>query len=553
MTTDEAIEVAEEARKRYDPADERFVYLEAEVLEAAALLKRAEPLHYERLRQSVKDSVIDARTWASAVTEVLREQKREDAAKSDARRVEAARKAGVPIFELGSNAELAATMHAQLDTRDRPLSYDYGDVHRYDDGSGLWRVMPRSELSTAFQAWDGAPIVKADGDGTYPFRCNNVATPIDMLSDLVDSGPRGTGYFEDAPHAVAFKNGVLVIDERTGEIDAWDHDPEHRVRVGLPFDYDPDATCPEWIGYLKSVFADDEDAADKRRLLQEFAGGALFGIAPSYNKAMVLFSHGGGTGKSQTLRVFRAMFPEQAVTSIAPQDMSDDYKGAELLGSRLNIVFETPENDFISESGLKAIIGGEQITRRPIRKDPITFSPRAAHVFAANILPSAPGTTEAFWDRWIVVGYNRKFRDSNDERRELWKLIVRHELPGVVAWAVDGAIRLIRQDGYTMPSSAAGLLEAWKKEARPVQGFVEECCTPLVDVANAWTLSSELYKAYKEWAEENGFRGRLNITNFGKRLSAIGVRDKHTNEGTKYNVTLKPKHRYRGGKSSPSW
>ena len=58
---------------------------------------------------------------------------------------------------------------------------------------------------------------------------------------------------------------------------------------------------------------------------------------------------------------------------------------------------------------------------------------------------------------------------------------------------------------------------AYRAAENPITSFVEECCQ-LDD--QAATLSGELYRAYKWWAERNGVRPVANRS-FGRYLGAL--------------------------------
>lgn len=540
-SVDDAIDVAEKIEEA--ALDDHLAYLSDEALDAFAYLKTNAVREYERYRIKIKtDTPIDTRVWSSAVVDRQREQKREyiDRKKREQREVKemASKAERIPIFEIGSNAEMAAKLRARLDEEESPLAFDRQELWKYDPQNGLWSQLKDSAVSQLLQSWDGAMIVDPhDPERSKELHVNNYAVPTQMLKHRVDTGDRGEGFFDGAPRSVTFEDVTLLVEGSA--IVAADHAPSHKATMGLDFPYIPDFPTPLFDQYLEGIFYFDHDAVEKIKMLQEFVGAALFGSATDFGRAMMLHDvkGEGGTGKSQGLEIVSSIFPDSASCSIPPQALNDEYSGAELIGKRINVVYETPSDDFISEAGLKAIIHGEPITRRKIRREPVRFRPTAAHLFATNELPQAPGTTGAFWDRWMVLELNRRFRDTDEVIPNIGKKIVDRELPGVVAWAVEGAERLFRQGDYTMPDSCRKSLEKWKAEARPVQVFLDECCRQVGDVGgDSWTEASEVYERYREWAHKNGF-GRLNRTNFGKRLNHTGV-EKKKSSTVKYRLRL---------------
>src|SRR5690606_31690903 len=172
-------------------------------------------------------------------------------------------------------------------------------------------------------------------------------------------------------------------------------------------------------------------------------GAAMLGLATRIGKkAVYAYDHGdGGSGKSQFLTVLEAMFPKDWTCSVTPQDMGDNVQGASLAGKRLNIVYESPDRPIVHDDGFKDIVHGEAIQRTRKYGHPFRFEPEAAHVFATNRLPQAPRVTNAFWDRWVILHFHNRFRDTEEEVKDISGKILATEKQGIVMWAIEGAKR----------------------------------------------------------------------------------------------------------------
>lgn len=542
--TVEAIDIAKAAVEKANSTEEgaETAVFEPDALEAFAVLKVESMLEFTRFKNQLP-SHVNKRDWGSAVSAAAKDHKRKERARrleeKAATKRQASKAADVPVFDIGDHAEIARKLRTRLGGEDTPLAFDFGDVRRYAPDNGLWELYPNSKLSSIIQSWSGA-VVMEDEDRIRELKINNVTTPIEMLKHLVDDGEFGRDFFESAPYSVAFDDCVLVVEG--DQVVVREHAPEHGAKMGMDFAWDPDSPHDLLDEYFEGVFYSDQDALEKVAILQEFAGACLMGMATRYGKAFLLYDSDGrgGTGKSQFLDVMKGMYPDpkNQICDIPPQDLGDDYKGAVLAGKRVNIVKETPSSDFLTEAGLKAMVHGERVTRRPIRSAPISFLPEAGHIFNANTLPSAPGSTGAFWDRWVVVEFTRRFRETDDDVPAIGKAIASKELPGIVAWAVEGARRLLKQGRYTMPASSADALDAWQRQARPVQVFLEENFVEMGDIETPrrWTPASELYREYKSWVRENGF-GQLSRTNFGTRVKQLGYDYRRLSDGGYYRVT----------------
>jgi putative DNA primase/helicase len=339
-------------------------------------------------------------------------------------------------------------------------------------------------------------------------------------------------FFASGPPGLAFVNGFAKLG--AGRVDFEAHSPEHRARYAFPFAYDPAAPRARWLACLADAFQGDDDAADKIECLQEFAGAALFGLATKYQKAIVMFGEG-ANAKSTIANVIAAAFPAGSTCAVAPQTWGNEYRLAMMAGKLLNVVNELPEADILSGEDFKSMIDGSPKTARRIREAPFTFSARAGHLFAANKLPGSNDQSHGFWRRFIVLTFHRVFAE-HEQNPNLADEIIRDELPGVVAWMVEGAKRIMVKGHYTIPASSAAAVASWRCGTDPVALFIEEKTRPAKAGAER-TRSADLFAAYRDWSETNAHKV-MSRSSFGRRMTAIKLGSVHTMTGEVYPVTL---------------
>jgi putative DNA primase/helicase len=337
------------------------------------------------------------------------------------------------------------------------------------------------------------------------------------------------------PIGLAFRNGFATVS--ADGIAFREHSSKHRARFAYSFDYEPVAPAPRGLlEFLSAVFRDDEDAVEKTLLVQEYFGGALVGVSTDYPACLVAIGDG-GDGKSTLGNIMASAFPPGAICSVAPQDMAQEYRRAELAGKRLNIVAELPEADIVSAGAFKAVIAGDRITARPIREAPFSFQPEAGHYMSANRLPGTNDHSVGFWRRWLVLPFNRSFVNDTTRDPAIARKLTRAELPAIAHWLMAGAVRLLRQNGHTQPDSHVRSLAKWRTNADQVALFIETACRPSASdrpgVGSDWTKAATLYKRYREWSTENGHRPMAS-NSFGERLRIRGLRIVHMNGGNHY-------------------
>ena len=124
-----------------------------------------------------------------------------------------------------------------------------------------------------------------------------------------------------------------------------------------------------------------------------------------------------------------------------------------------------------------------------------------------NAKPVVPSNDYAFWKRIHLIPFNTSFVDSPQkpfERQVDHKLTekLKAEAFGVLAWLVRGCLEYQRI-GLKPPQTVIAATEAYRHDEDLIGQFLEARCE--LD-PNAQVKGGELYKAYREWAEEMGMR-----------------------------------------------
>jgi P4 family phage/plasmid primase-like protien len=441
-----------------------------------------------------------------------------------------------PRFRRGDHVELAESLLADLNAEAPHVNTD-GRWCGYQEDRGIFVHVEPSRLSATVQSYAGQKVAKGEDKEPRPLRLNasDVHGTLRLAADLA-SVP---DFFTHAPRGVVFADGFVEVTP-TGIVRKG-HSPDHRARFAYPFPYDGKAFPFEFWKFLRSVFAndDDDECAAKICLLQEYIGVALLGLATKYQKALV-FEGDGANGKGVCSSIMERCMPPGSVCAIPPQDLGQEYRRAMLAGKLLNIVSELPEADILDSESWKAIVAGDTTTGREIRKEPFTFKPVAGHVYSANRLPGTTDQTHGFWRRLLVLRFGRVFAE-HEQDPTLADRIVEAERPAIVAWALDGAQRVLATGRYTVPPSSAEAVESWQRASDQVRAFVEERCDRLaMDVSpGLGEAAGDLYRAYRGWATDNGHRPMAS-NKFGERMRLLGLEAHRGAKGARtYPVTLR--------------
>ena len=111
-----------------------------------------------------------------------------------------------------------------------------------------------------------------------------------------------------------------------------------------------------------------------------------------------------------------------------------------------------------------------------------------------NELPKVTDDSYGFWRRVRLVPFNQTFAGSTDDKMLKDKLLV--ELPGILAWAVQGALAW-QKDGLVPPKAVWAATDDYQTSEDPLVEFVAERCI----VGTGEATFSALFAAYNGWAE----------------------------------------------------
>lgn len=160
---------------------------------------------------------------------------------------------------------------------------------------------------------------------------------------------------------------------------------------------------------------------------------------------------------------------------------------------------------------LLSISGGDPQTVN--RKNQAHWTGRLAVRFliTTNELPELRDASRTIASRFILLDLTQSFygREDIDLKTKLTP-----ELPGILNWALDGLDRLRKRGRFRQPGSSAEALELLEDLSSPVGAFLRSQC----EVGERLTVNTkELYKAYRAWADENGYT-KVAQNTFGKEL-----------------------------------
>jgi P4 family phage/plasmid primase-like protien len=306
---------------------------------------------------------------------------------------------------------------------------------------------------------------------------------------------------DNNPWLFNVNNGT--IDLLTGQLQP--HNKEHYNTRICPVDYDPKAGCPVWLRFLEQVLPDEET----RDFMQLAFGYTLTGRTI---EQCLFFLYGeGSNGKSTLATVLWWLMAPYGKKTRADTFMSQDRTQssapspeiAELAGARLVEVSEIQEGHRLNEALIKDVTGGDPISARFLHCNPFTFLPAFKVWMYGNHKPAIRGKDDGIWRRVRIIPFLQQFKGTPEKpvRGYLPKDTalpdkLQAELPGILAWAVQGCLRW-QKEGLPIPPSVAEATDAYRAEMDLLKDFIEDQC---IIGRQLIVTKKALWEAYEKWA-----------------------------------------------------
>jgi putative DNA primase/helicase len=306
------------------------------------------------------------------------------------------------------------------------------------------------------------------------------------------------------------QNGTL--DLRTGRLK--DHDPADRITKIVPEDYDPNASCPRFLRFLKESLVDDAVI----KFVKRYSGYTLTGI--TRERLLAILYGFGKNGKTTLVELLHEVLGDYARNTDVETLLIKKYQGvgndvAALKGARFVSAAEVEKGRRLAESKVKQLTGRDTVTARFLFGENFDFKPEFKLWLSTNNKPVIQGTDDAIWDRIRLIPFTQRFEGSKADPKLPDKL--RDELAGVLAWMVEGCLEW-QEHGLEEPKTVADATKQYREEMDTLAAFFEDRC---VIREGLLTPASRLYKQYQMWCDDAGENAETQKM-FGMRLSERG-------------------------------
>lgn len=364
----------------------------------------------------------------------------------------------------------------------RDTKWGIGEWKRYCNG--VWKRVENDAISIEVQII----IERARAEG--------VKATAGLLSSVIELARIKTSIPAEKWDAdsdyLPCRNGVLHIPTKT----LLPHTPDIYATSQLDFDYNPNATCPNFLYALEQI-------PDAIEFLQEFAG---YSLTPDVKHEIAIWMQGApGCGKSTIITGLQTMLGNSRAGLLGLADIEQSrFALSNLPGKTLVFSTEQPENFIVASNRLNAIISGEPISVEQKFKDAITIIPRAKIVWAMNDLPRVSSVNNGIMRRVKVI----RFPNLEESRRDPeLKDRITTEGAGILNWALQGLDRLRNSGRFEIPKSVNEATKDFQEKNDIPLLFLQECnATINLFDPQVRMPAQELYDKYNDWCRRNGHK-----------------------------------------------
>jgi P4 family phage/plasmid primase-like protien len=351
-------------------------------------------------------------------------------------------------------------------------------------GTGVLYVYKDGVYAPISDAWIESESQKRLGYSSRTTRINEVVNYIKRASII------NPNELNKHKHLINLENGMFDYKNKV----LLNHNPDFFSTVRLPITYKQDIDNDQIMSWLTGILP-----TDSVKLALELFGYCMIPDCTFETAFMLLGS--GSNGKSTFLTVLENFIGNENVSKIPLQELSDNrFKRADLLGKLVNLFADLDNRSMESTSYFKAIVSGDSIDCEKKHQDPFYFKPYSRLVFSANEIPGSFDRSSAFYRRWRILKFTKKFTGIEAKKGFADELSTKENLSALLNLALSELNLLFEQGYFTTPDTSNEELSSYVRMNDPVGTFIKESTMLIVD---GFVERKDLYIHYLEYCSLN--------------------------------------------------
>lgn len=304
----------------------------------------------------------------------------------------------------------------------------------------------------------------------------------------------------------------------------------------LPFEYDPNATCPAWDEFMDDITLKREGL---KLILDQYIGYALSNDDYWEEKALIMKGMG-ANGKSVLIKVVKSLIGDGNYSIVNMKNLRNAENRTALVGKIANLSDESPRDALQDNEDFKALTSGGEFEYRVLYEGTKRTVNRAKFIFSTNHELHLNDKSTAVGRRLIVVPFDANFNPKQGPMTKpnnpfLVKDLER-ELSGIFNRSMTAYIKAKAQGGFDIPKESEEILEEMAVASDPILAYIKET----VDIAESnkvymgatydpyhtgmkpgeicFVSSTQIYDDFLAYCEGEGFQAKFTKINFGRIL-----------------------------------
>jgi putative DNA primase/helicase len=170
----------------------------------------------------------------------------------------------------------------------------------------------------------------------------------------------------------------------------------------------------------------------------------------------------------------------------------------------------------LHEARIKHLTGMGRLTARRIYGSSFEFDPQFKLFLDSNDKPVIRGREDAIWSRVKLIPFTVSIPEAERDKL-LGDKLAATELPGILAWAVEGCVWW-NTAGLGSPIAVANATQQYRAEMDLVADFIQDCCVQSPEASETFTALYEAFQHYCRSVKEEP----ISSTAFGRDLTEKG-------------------------------
>jgi P4 family phage/plasmid primase-like protien len=402
----------------------------------------------------------------------------------------------MPQDKLPSPAVLAEEF-----TRTSCVVWFQEDIYCFSYETGTYQKKPNGWLdhhvSTFLLDFLGSNLVDAS-------LVSNVSRVIKNLR-YVDSCIQPPFWLKTKKPADVFvtSNGIIAIEDVVSGAPPVlvAHTPDLFAVCGVPYRHEPNATCPQWLKFVRWMVGGNEDEVT---LLQQFCAWVLIAWRLKLEKFLWLCGPG-RNGKSTFLQIVRFVFGEDATSAVGMDAFhgASTFRLSPTLHKLANFCFDAVVRRNSDVAGLNSYVSNDPFTINRKFQQQVTIAPTTVCFFASNPRPSLNDPSDAFWRRLLLIYCDQHLAEKDVDPTLLKAL--KDEAPGILNWMLSAVPVVLQRKRFDVPASVLRNVEELKAEVNSVRQFISDKMEA-GDGEKDFISQEQLMISYAGWCKLNQFK-----------------------------------------------